>query len=599
MHRRSLRRRNAAGMWFSKRCRCIGRRVVFVVGIARSQGVRFTRSLSSSIVVGVRARLRDRVQIVEHGSRSRSVLVETLILVHRASSSSAGANLHQQHGSLAIAGFAHGLLRRRRGGGLFGCTLALRWSGRRVATSTASSRSNHGLAVGVDLDRDDIGMVGSLRSRIGGDALSSLDDGLLHANRAMSAVQLVVETASVANVVAVLVASPEWSGGRLTIGAAECAYCALVVLLLVLCGWRRPLCWASRRSVLAGTWFALAGLEGVREVVVVGWASAAAGGTAGAVAETVTGAGARLGIVVSGTSCTGGGGERGFARGWAYIRSGGTTRGGAMHAVRLDVETAGVADGAAVGSPPPERSGCDAAVGTPHACMLRRTRRDGALGVVRLARNMLRAVGARVGVVERSCAVGLVRGFDGSRGTRVAFSVWHAARVVLVACPVRSGRDGSRMLVNIVMRLDTILACTLVTVGRVIVAHGGGTAHVGRRARVAEGVAHVQACSGARRGVGRAAMMRERVWMFLGQLSRERRDGRKVDADGFVGMAERRRMQQRAVGLRSRRAEMRSFRALRTVSKSSDGRLRTAGRMKGPWIAEEAASCASGGEVCG
>lgn len=84
------------------------------------------------------------------------------------------------------------------------------------------------------------------------------------------------------------------------------------------------------------------------------------------------------------------------------------------------------------------------------------------------------------------------------------------------------------------------------------------------------------------------------VWMIRGQLSGERRDGRKMDAGGFVGMTEVGGVEQRAVGLRSGWTQMRSFRALRTVAKGSNGRLRSTGRVERAWIAEETAGRASG-----
>lgn len=163
-----------------------------------------------------------------------------------------------------------------------------------------------------------------------------------------------------------------------------------------------------------------------------------------------------------------------------------------MHAVRLDVKTAGVADGAAVRSSSPEWSGCDATVGTPHARVVSRRRRNDTIMIVRLTRNLLRAVGARVGVWMRTSAVCVVRGLDGTRSTRMAVAVVATARIVFVTWP-RSGCDGARMVVGIVLGLDAVVSARmLVTVGWVIVAHGGRTAVVKSWARFAEGVAHVQ-----------------------------------------------------------------------------------------------------------
>jgi hypothetical protein len=81
----------------------------------------------------------------------------------------------------------------------------------------------------------------------------------------MRAVELVVETTGVANVVAIFVASPQRCGGRLAVGAAESSHAvALVVLFLLFGRSRGPLSIAaSGRELFGSSWFALADLEGV------------------------------------------------------------------------------------------------------------------------------------------------------------------------------------------------------------------------------------------------------------------------------------------------------------------------------------------------
>ena len=61
------------------------------------------------------------------------------------------------------------------------------------------------------------------------DSLAPLDDGLAHANRTLCAVQLLVQSARIADVVAIFIASPEWSRCSTAIGALESSNCSLFV----------------------------------------------------------------------------------------------------------------------------------------------------------------------------------------------------------------------------------------------------------------------------------------------------------------------------------------------------------------------------------
>lgn len=421
--------------------------------------------------------------------------------MHRRSGSGASAHFHQKHGGLTIAGLAHGLFGGR--GGLLGTPLALGRGGSRIAATT-SGRSDHRLSVGIDLHGDNIGVVGSLGSRVGRNAFSALDDGLLHANGTMSTMQLVVKAASVADVVAVLVSPPERRGSGLAICAAEGTNSTVLVIVLFVihdgCG---PLdAVASRREFVAGARFTLADLERMREVVVVSGASTAACGASSAVAEAIAWAGTGLWVVLSRTArasrrqlC--------FVSRWAGVRATWTAGSGAMGAVRFHVKSAGVANGAAIGSPPPKWGRSNAAIGAPHACVVSRWGRAGAVMIVRVTEHVLRAGGARGWCRRmRSCllavrngtpTIGMVRRLDRSRGRRVYIAVRETTRLVLVARP-RGGRDGTGVLIGISLRLGVVLGRVLVTVGRMIVAHSGRTASGRSWARVAEGVAHVQAC---------------------------------------------------------------------------------------------------------
>ena len=79
-------------------------------------------------------------------------------------------------------------------------------------------------------------MVGGLGSSVSRNALSALDDSLLHANRAVGAMELVIKTAGIADVVAVLISPPERSGGRLAVGATEGADGSRLVILFLVVG---------------------------------------------------------------------------------------------------------------------------------------------------------------------------------------------------------------------------------------------------------------------------------------------------------------------------------------------------------------------------
>ncbi len=170
-----------------------------------------------------------------------------------------------------------------------------------------------------------------------------------------------------------------------------------------------------------------------------------------------------------------------------------------------------------------------------------------------------------------------------------------SARVVLVA---RSwGRsDASRVVFNVALCFVSIFARELVAVSRVVVAHGSRTAVRRSGARITECVAHVQACRGSRRSVGRSAMsesvgvVRSPVlsitMRWVEDECRQNRsdDETKMDAarDYLVAIW---------------KVLDAIFRALRTVAKRSDGRLRSTSGMESTWVPEEAACCAFVGSV--
>lgn len=344
-------------------------------------------------------------------------------------------------------------------------------------------------------------MIRCLRCGVGWNTFSALDHGLLHADWAMSAVQFVVETTRIADVVTVLISPPQGRGGGLTIGAAEGSDCALVIILLFLWHGRYSLCAAaSRRKLLAGTRLALADFESMREVVVVCRTATAARGAASAVAQAIARTRARFWIIFSRTA-SGSGDRLGIVGRRACIAT--ITAGtGTMSAVRLHVEPAGVADGAAVRSPPPERRGGNTAIGAPHTRRVSR-RRSSCIVFERVAVGMLRTGGAGrltwrmrsgvFGVSSGTAAVGVVGCFDASRSSSgLAVAVVVAAGVMLVVLPW-SRSDATQVIIGISLSFETLFGGILVAMSGVVGTHVGWAAvAVGMSwARVTEGVAHV------------------------------------------------------------------------------------------------------------
>ncbi len=150
--------------------------------------------------------------------------------------------------------------------------------------------------------------------------------------------------------------APKRRGGGLAVGASEGTNCALVVVLLLFSDGSSLLCTAAnRRNLVSTPWLAFADLESVGKIVVVGGAAAAACSAASPIAKAIAGARPRLGVVLS----------RAAGSSWNHLCFLGrracvtprTAGSGAMGAVRLHVETAGVADCATVWCPSPKR--CD------------------------------------------------------------------------------------------------------------------------------------------------------------------------------------------------------------------------------------------------
>jgi len=219
----------------------------------------------------------------------------TIFILKRSSRPASSADLHEEHGSLAVSRLTHGLL--RCWDELFGTAFA--FVGRGRLTATASGRSDHRLPACIDLNRNYVGMIGGLGGSIGWNALPTLDDSLLHADRTMGAMELVVKATRVADVVAILVSPPKWRGCRLAIGASESPDSAVLIIFVGLgshgCGLLRTA--TNGRKLFTSTRLTLTDLERVGKIVVVSWTAAAAGGTASAVAETITGTGTRFWIV--------------------------------------------------------------------------------------------------------------------------------------------------------------------------------------------------------------------------------------------------------------------------------------------------------------
>lgn len=130
----------------------------------------------------------------------------------------------------------------------------------------------------------------------------------------------------------------------------------------------------------------------MREIVVISWTATAACRATCAVAKTVARAGARLGIIG-----TAGHGRYRLCVSSRRTRIGAScaTGSGTMSAVRLHVQSAGVADGASVGCPSPKGCGADTTIGASQPRIMSRRRRAGTIMFEGVTWQVLRTCSAR------------------------------------------------------------------------------------------------------------------------------------------------------------------------------------------------------------